>query len=157
MKKFGLVLIAIALASLGCGNGGGKAGSGGGTTAAKKGDDARNLYERMGGMEAIQAVVADFVANLAADDRINNFFVETDIARFKELLVEQICQATGGPCTYSGRDMRTVHTGMQISEEQWNATVEDLVAALDKHGVAEREKTELLNALSGMKPDIVGV
>jgi hemoglobin len=152
MKRIGLAWIAIALLTFGC-SGGDKAGSGGGTTPG----DGQSLFDRLGGLPAIEAVVADFVANVAADDRINSYFDQTDVEALKKLLVEQICQATGGPCTYSGRDMRTVHTGMQISEEQWNATVEDLVAALDKHGVAEREKTELLNALSGMKPDIVGI
>lgn len=117
----------------------------------------KSLYDRLGGKEAISAVVDAFVANVAADDRINKFFEKTDIAHLKQMLVDQICAATGGPCEYTGKDMKTVHTGMNITEEQWNATVEDLVKALDGAGVQAKEKEELLGALGGMKGDIVGI
>ena len=114
------------------------------------------LFVRLGGLEAITAVVDDFVANCAADTRINAFFVNTDIPRLKKLLVEQICVATGGPCTYTGRDMVTTHTGMKITDAQFDALVEDLVKSLDKFGVPEKEKGELLTPLAAMRPDIVG-
>ena len=120
---------------------------------AKSGD--KSLYECLGKKEAITAVVDDFVANLAADTRINSFFAKTDIPKLKRLLVEQICQATGGPCTYTGRDMRTVHDGMNITGPQFDALVQDLVKSLDKFKVPSREKGELLGALGGMKPAIV--
>ena len=120
---------------------------------AKSGD--KPLYERLGKKEAITAVVDDFVANLAADTRINSFFAKTDVPKLKRLLVEQICQATGGPCTYTGRDMRTVHNGMNITGPQFDALVQDLVKSLDKFKVPAREKNELLGALGGMKPEIV--
>ena len=114
------------------------------------------LFVRLGGLEAITAVVDDFVANCAADPRINAFFVNTDIPRLKKLLVEQICVATGGPCTYTGRDMVTTHTGMKITDAQFDALVEDLVKSLDKFKVPEKEKGELLTPLAAMRPDIVG-
>jgi hemoglobin len=117
----------------------------------------RSLYERLGSKEAISAVVDDFVANVAADARINARFAKTDIPHLKRMLVDQICQATGGPCTYTGKSMREAHTGMNISEAQFNALVDDLTRSLDKFKVPEREKTELLTALGGMKGDIVGV
>ena len=66
----------------------------------------KSLYERLGGIDAIRAVVDDFVGNVAADRRINKFFANTDIPRLKRNLVDQICQSTGGPCTYGGRGMR---------------------------------------------------
>jgi len=116
----------------------------------------KSLYDRLGGQPAITAVVDDFVGNVAGDGRINGFFARTDIARLKRLLVEQICQATGGPCTYTGRDMVTAHKGMNITDAQFNALVEDLVKSLDKFKVPEKEKDELLGALGGLKPQIVG-
>ncbi len=116
----------------------------------------KSLYDRLGGQPAITAVVDDFVGNVAGDGRINGFFARTDIARLKRLLVEQICQATGGPCTYTGRDMVTAHKGMNITDAQFNALVEDLVKSLDKFKVPEKEKGELLGALGGLKPQIVG-
>jgi hemoglobin len=116
----------------------------------------KSLYDRLGGQPAITAVVDDFVGNVAGDGRINGFFARTDIPRLKRLLVEQICQATGGPCKYSGRDMVTTHKGMNITDAQFNALVEDLVKSLDKFKVPDKEKGELLGALAALKPQIVG-
>jgi hemoglobin len=116
----------------------------------------KSLYDRLGGQPAVTAVVDDFVGNVAADNRINGFFARTDIPRLKKNLVDQICQGTGGPCTYTGRDMRTAHKGMNITDAQFNALVEDLVKTLDKFKVPEKEKGELLGVLGPMKPQIVG-
>jgi hemoglobin len=116
----------------------------------------KSLYDRLGGQGALVAVVDDFVGNVAADNRINKFFAKTDIPRLKRLLVEQICAGTGGPCTYTGRDMKSAHTGMGINDAQFNALVEDLVKTLDKFKVPEKEKGELLGILGPMKPSIVG-
>ena len=110
----------------------------------------------MGGQPAITAVVDDFVGNVAADNRINGFFARTDIPRLKKNLVDQICQGTGGPCMYTGRDMRTAHKGMNITDAQFNALVEDLVKSLDKFKVPEKEKGELLGILGPMRSQIVG-
>jgi hemoglobin len=114
-----------------------------------------SLYDRLGGKPAIEAVVDQFVQNVAADDRINGFFASADIPGLKGKLVDQICQASGGPCTYAGKDMKTAHQGMGIKDEHFNALVEDLVAALDQFNVPEKEKSELLGALGPMKGDIV--
>lgn len=117
----------------------------------------QSLYERLGGKGAIEAVVDQFIANVAADDRINHRFVYADFARLRGHLVDQVCAATGGPCTYKGGDMKSVHKGQRIDEAAWTALVEDLVAALDHFKVPEREKGELIGALAGMHNDIVEV
>jgi hemoglobin len=114
-----------------------------------------SLYERLGGKPAITAVVDDFVGNVAADNRINGFFARTDIPRLKQHLVEQICAGSGGPCTYTGRDMKTAHAGMGVKDADFTALVEDLVKTLDKFKVPAREKNELLGILGPMKTDIV--
>jgi hemoglobin len=115
------------------------------------------LYERLGSMDAITAVVDDFVARCASDDRINAKFARTDIGRLKKMLVDQICQATGGPCTYQGRNMRETHDGMGVTAGEFDALVEDLVAALNRFGVAKSEQDELLGLLGPMRADIVEV
>ncbi|MCA1978417.1 MAG: group 1 truncated hemoglobin [Thiobacillus sp.] len=115
----------------------------------------KSLYERLGGKPAIQAVVDDFIGNVAADPRINGFFANTNIPRLNSMLVNQICEATGGPCKYTGRDMKSAHAGMGVTEAHFNALVEDLVKSLDKFNVPAREKNELLTALAAMKGDIV--
>lgn len=126
-----------------------------GISAAVQAQQPASLYQRLGGKDAIAAVVAEFVGNVAADPRINARFANTDIPRLKVLLTEQICQGSGGPCTYTGRDMKTTHRGMAISEAEFNALVEDLVKALNTFKVAQREQDELLGILGPMKPDIV--
>ena len=115
----------------------------------------KSLYDRLGEKSSISAVVDQFVANVAADTRINGRFAITDIRKLKGHLVDQVCMAAGGPCTYSGRDMKTTHAGMKISNEDFGALVEDLVKALDKFKVPTREKGELLALLEPMKKDIV--
>ncbi|MDF0668550.1 MAG: group 1 truncated hemoglobin [Nitrospira sp.] len=117
----------------------------------------RSLYERLGGQGAIQAVVTKFIGNVGADKRINGYFAKTDLKQLNKLLVEQVCQASGGPCTYSGRDMKTTHKGMKVTTAAFNALVEDLVSALDTFNVGKQEKDELLGVLGPMKKDIVEV
>ena len=117
----------------------------------------RSLYERLGGQGAIQAVVTKFIGNVGADTRINKWFATADLKKLNKLLVEQVCAASGGPCTYSGRDMKTTHKGMKITTAAFNALVEDLVSALDTFNVPEKEKGELLAVLGPMNKDIVEV
>lgn len=121
-----------------------------GTAATEK-----SLYDRLGGKTTITAVVDDFVGRVAADTRINGKFANANIPRLKSMLVDQICQASGGPCTYTGRDMKSTHAGMGVSSSDFDALVGDLVATLNKFKVPEREKNELLGALGPMKGDIV--
>jgi hemoglobin len=117
----------------------------------------KSLYDRLGGKGSIQAVVDEFVTRVAADTRINQKFAKSNIDRVKYELVEQICMATGGPCKYTGLDMKTAHLHMGVTDGEFNALVEDLVGALDKFNVAEKEKNELLGKLGPMKPQIVEV
>jgi len=128
--------------------------------AQQKGAKAQSLYERLGGKPAITAVVDEFVARVAADAKINRYFAAAAgdparLAAFKGKLVDQICQASGGPCTYTGKNMKDAHAGMGITGAEFDALVGDLVGALDKFKVPEREKGELLGALGPMKSDIV--
>jgi len=116
----------------------------------------KSLYDRLGGKDAIVAVVDDFVGNVAADNRINRYFAKTDIPRLKRNLVDQICAGTGGPCTYTGRDMKTAHAGMGVTNADFDALVGDLVKTLDKFKVPDKEKGELLGILGPMRPSIVG-
>jgi len=120
---------------------------------------APSLYKRLGGREGIALVVGDFTANMVADSRVNARFKDAkpnDVEKFKSNLADQICEATGGPCSYVGKDMKTAHKDMRITEAEWDATVENLVKALDKHNVPAQSKQELLGALGPMKKDIVG-
>lgn len=117
----------------------------------------KSLYERLGGEAAVSAVIEDFVARVAADERINKKFARSNIDRVKAKLKEQVCAVTGGPCKYTGLDMKTAHTNMKVTEGEFNALVEDLVATLDKSNVQEKEKSELLAILGPLKDQIVEV
>ena len=116
-----------------------------------------SLYERLGAMEAITSVVDAFVARCADDVRINQKFERTDIPRLKKMLVDQVCEAAGGPCTYTGRDMKETHDGMGVTAGEFDALVEDLVATLDDFKVPKAEQDELLGLLGPLREDIVEV
>ena len=117
-----------------------------------------SLYKRLGGYDAIAAVTDDFLGRLLADPRFTKFFVGTSTeskAKIRQLVVDQLCNATGGPCVYIGRSMKSAHAGLGITEEEWNASVQLLIASLDKFKVPEAEKTELLAIAGSLKGDIV--
>jgi hemoglobin len=138
------ILVCIAVAAAGC-------------TAfrAPRAPAQKSLYERLGGRAAIQAVVDDFLATVAVDTRINRYFANANIPRLKGHLVDQICQASGGPCAYSGQTMKEAHRGMGVTDAAFDALVEDLVRSLNKFKVPEKERGELLAVLGPMKADIV--
>ena len=114
-----------------------------------------SLYDRLGGKPAIAAVLHDFLGRVAADNRINARFANANLPRLEALLMEQICEATGGPCKYTGRDMKATHLGMGISGPEFDALVGDLKDSLDHFKVPAPEQGELVGALAPMKGDIV--
>ena len=114
-----------------------------------------SLYERLGGRPAIGQVVADLIVRVTTDPRISGYFRGVDLDNLRAKLTEQLCQVTGGPCRYTGRSMREVHAGMNLRDADFDALVSDLVAALDRAGVGEREKAELLGILGGLRGQIV--
>jgi hemoglobin len=116
-----------------------------------------SLHDRLGGANAIGAVVDDFVARCAGDDRINRKFARTDVPRLKQMLADQVSEATGGPATYTGRDMTETHRGMGVTAGEFEALVEDLVATLDQFSVPQAEQEELLGLLGPMRGEIVEV
>ena len=117
--------------------------------------EKKSLFDRLGGKDAITAVVDDFVANVAADKRINSFFAHADIPHLKSELVDQLCAGTGGPCQYTGKDMKTAHAGMGVGSKDFNALVQDLGKSLKKFKVPAKEQKELVAILAPMKKDIV--
>jgi len=116
---------------------------------------ADTLYQRLGGYDAIQAVVDQMITNVAADRRINKFFAHADVARLRRMLADQICVASGGWCIYGGKDMKTAHAGMHIRSRDFNALVQDLGMALNKFKVPAKEQHELVALLAPLKGDIV--
>lgn len=128
-------------------------------SAAASAAPQKSLYERLGGLEAITAVVDEFIKNLAADERVNKKLARSgmNVPRVRLHLIEQVCAATGGPCKYTGLDMKKTHKNMGVTEGEFTAVVEDLTKALDKFNVPAQEKSELLGALAAMKGDIVEV
>jgi len=118
-----------------------------------------SLYKRLGGYDAIAAVSDDFIARLAADPQLGRFFKGHNSESLKQIrqhIVDFLCQATGGPCAYHGRDMKTAHTGLGITEEDWNTMVKLLNATLDKFKVPDKERNDVQAAVAGLKADIVG-
>jgi hemoglobin len=125
----------------------------------------KSLYDRLGGHDAVAAVVHDFVGRAANDPKVNftrnghpNHWEATpeNVARLERHLTQFIEQNTGGPQKYEGRDMVTVHRGMEISESEFGAAAADLASSLDKFKVPLREKTELMNVVASTHDQIVG-
>jgi hemoglobin len=114
-----------------------------------------SLYDRLGGTPAISAVVGDFLDAVGKDARVKTQPPPARVPALKQSLVDLVCQATGGPCVYKGRDMKAAHAGMGITPAEFDAVVDDLVKTLDKYEVSAREKNELLALLGPMRGDIV--
>ena len=117
-----------------------------------------SLYKRLGGYDAIAAVTDDFIGRLATDKVLSRFFVaSSDDSKHKirQHIVDQLCNATGGPCIYIGRSMKDAHKGMMISENDWTITVRLLVESLNKFKVPQKEQNEFLAIVSSVKKDIV--
>ena len=125
--------------------------------SSSSGEQKKTLYERLGGEAAISAVVDDFAQRVLADPRIHQKFAKSNAPRLLYFLKQQICAATGGPCKYEGRDMQTAHRNMGITNGEFNALVEDLVATLNKFNVPKPEQDELLGILAPMRSQIVEV
>ena len=126
--------------------------------ANSSGQMKKSLYDRLGGYDAIAAVVDDFITRLATDQRFQRFFMgfsNDSKKRLRQHILDQFCAAAGGPCVYMGRDMKTSHTGLGITEDDWNAAAKHLVEALDKYKVPKAEKDELLAFVVTQKKDIV--
>ena len=126
--------------------------------AMAQGRTEKSLYQRVGGYDALAKVVDDFIGRLVADKRLEKFFVghsEDSLKRIRQHIVDQFCAATGGPCVYIGRDMKTTHKGLGITEADWDAAAKHLAASLDNFKVPEKEKSEILAFVTGLKKDIV--
>ena len=118
----------------------------------------KSLYERVGGYNALAAVVDDFIVRLVSDKQFEKFFIgqSTDSKkRIRQHILDQFCAATGGPCVYTGREMKTSHAGLGITNAEWDAAAKHLVASLDKFKVPEKEKGEILAFVTSLKKDIV--
>lgn len=126
--------------------------------AQKSAMKEKSLYERLGGYDAIAAVTDDFAGRLATDKKLGKYFVglsDDSMKKLRQHVVDFLCLATGGPCLYNGRDMKTVHMGLEITEDEWNTSLDHLKATLTKFKVPETEMNEVVMAVGGLKKDIV--
>lgn len=117
-----------------------------------------SLYQRLGGYDAIAALVDDFLGRLRQDPMFAKFgmgYGHDSMKRRRQLTVDYFCQAAGGPCFYLGRTMKVTHAGLSITESEWQATMKHLEAALVKFKAAPKEKDEILKMIGGLRKDIV--
>jgi len=115
----------------------------------------KTLFESMGGEPALRTALDHFADIVVADDRINFTFAEANMAKFKQLLFEQLCNLSGGPCKYTGRDMRTSHAKLNINNAEFNALAEDLYISLGQAGIPYRLQNKLMALLAPMQHEIV--
>jgi len=117
----------------------------------------KSLYDRIGGLAAINALTESWVARVGGDDRANGKFARTDIPRLMKEVADQLCEATGGPCTYTGRSMLETHAGMKTTAGEFDVVMQHLGAALDELHFPKPEQDELVELLRPMRDDIVEV
>jgi len=119
---------------------------------------ATSLYQRMGGYDVIAAVIDDLFAILRSDPAFARFFggrSNDSAVRSRQLLVDQMCALSGGPCNYIGRDMKTSHSGLGITDVEWETNMKASDAALAKNGVGDVERTDFLALFERYRDDIV--
>ncbi|HZP67541.1 MAG TPA: group 1 truncated hemoglobin [Rudaea sp.] len=114
------------------------------------------LYRDLGGTEGITKLVDAFFPRLNSDARINTLFRNVDHDDLRRLVIEQLCAATGGPCTYSGRSMEEAHSGLNLTNADFDAFVQDFTAAMNQVKVPKADQKQLLAMLAPMRADIVG-
>ena len=114
----------------------------------------KSLYDRLGGLDAINALTESWVARVGGDDRANKKFARTDITRLKKEVVDQLCEATGGPCTYTGRGMER-YDGMAVTAGEFDVVMQQLDATLDEFNIPKADQDELVALLIPMRGDIV--
>jgi hemoglobin len=119
----------------------------------------KTLYDRLGGYDAIAAVVNELLLRLMADSQLERFWNnrgEDGINREKQLLIDYLCSSAGGPMLYIGRDNKTSHKGMGITDSDWDKFIAHLNATLDVFQVPQQERSDLLNFIDSTRADIVG-
>ena len=114
-----------------------------------------SLYEDLGGQRGVSALIDQFLWNLADDERINHFFVETNLGRFRDKLNEYFCQVADGPCSYSGDTMLRTHANLGITVADFNVVVECLIHAMESEGVKTGVQNRLLKVLATAFGDVV--
>jgi len=114
-----------------------------------------HLYDRLGGEAGVAAITEGMLARSAEDPRIRDDFAEADIVNLYTRLNEHLCALTGGPCAYTGRDMKAAHVGLGLTEADFNALVENLVDAMTEQGVPIAAQNELLAILAPMRRDVI--
>ena len=117
-----------------------------------------SLYKRLGGYDGVAALADTLIGHLASDQKLTKFFVglsDNSKARLRQHFVELLCNASGGPCLYVGRDMKTVHKGLNITQADWDAMQGDVTATEDKFALKQRERDDIAALLTKLKPDIV--
>lgn len=120
----------------------------------------KSLYEKLGKKEGIAKVVDTLLKNVAADAKINKRFAKLKgkpLEDFKSKLIDFLCKEVGGECEYGGKEMQPAHKGMKIKEDEWNAFLGDLKAALDENNVAGEDQADLIAHLGPMRDQIVEV
>jgi hemoglobin len=116
-----------------------------------------SLYERLGGSGGITAIASDLVDAHIKNPLIGQRFQAIDVAVAKQHAFEFFCMGSGGAESYTGRDLRSVHSGMNVSEQEFIAAVDDLMMVLDRNGIGEREKQEVLYIFYSLKGDVLRI
>ncbi len=126
------------------------------SNVSMSGSDEASLYQRIGGQTGVTTVVDNFLANVVDDNQINIRFANADMGKLRQLLIDQVCEATGGPCTYKGKTMLDAHKGMGVTKEEFESIAAHFSSAMVKASVDAQDQATIMGVLAGMYDDIVG-
>ena len=130
----------------------------GSSFAGENDKPAKTLYQRMGGYDVMAGIVEDFLVQMRGDPAFNRFGggrSEGSLKRTRQILVDQFCAMTGGPCVYIGRDMKSAHQGLKITRAEWDSALKKLEVSLDKFKVHGKDKEEFVALIQQVRDDIV--
>jgi len=114
-----------------------------------------NLYSALGGEAGVERITDNFIMEIANDDRIIEYFEDASVERFRQFFIEHMCMLSDGPCDYTGDSLVDTHIGMNVTEAAFNAIVEDLMAAMDKTGIAIGTQNRLLARMAQLREQII--
>ncbi|MDG1752902.1 MAG: group 1 truncated hemoglobin [Thalassotalea sp.] len=119
--------------------------------------EQKTLYQELGGAPKVEQIVDAFIQNIASDPDVINYFTHANVDHFRKGFIQHFCEATDGPCTFEGDSMRDIHTGMNITEGDFNRVVELLVKALEESQVSYPLQNKILKKLAPLRADVIKI
>ena len=115
------------------------------------------LYQQLNGKQGVEKLVESFINQIGHDEQILAYFKQSNVAHFRQGFITHLCSVTDGPCEYKGDNMVDIHTGMNISEKDFNRVVELLINAMDEQQIPQTVQNKILSRLAPLRPEVIDI